>query len=140
MKALTGVPRPAGHTPHGEHDHADAAPAHRRHGGALSAGLVVMLLLLLGVTVLSLAIGSGQVSAHDVLHGVLDPDLSVRGQLVVHQVRVPRTLAGLLAGTALGLAGAVMQGVTRNPLADPGLLGSTRAPVSPSSSPSACSP
>lgn len=37
--------------------------------------------------------------------------------------RLPRTLAGLLAGVALGLAGALMQTLTRNPLADPGLLG-----------------
>ena len=38
-------------------------------------------------------------------------------------MRLPRTLLGLLAGAALGLAGAVMQALTRNPLADPGLLG-----------------
>lgn len=37
--------------------------------------------------------------------------------------RIPRTLLALLAGSALGLAGAVMQGITRNPLADPGILG-----------------
>ncbi|MFJ8598875.1 FecCD family ABC transporter permease [Streptomyces shenzhenensis] len=82
-----------------------------------------MAVLLLAATALSLAVGSGDVSLHDVVHGVLDPDRSVRGQLVVQEVRIPRTLAGLLAGAALGLAGTVMQGVTRNPLADPGLLG-----------------
>ncbi|MFE7975005.1 FecCD family ABC transporter permease [Streptomyces shenzhenensis] len=82
-----------------------------------------MTVLLLAATALSLAVGSGDVSLHDVVHGVLDPDRSVRGQLVVQEVRIPRTLAGLLAGAALGLAGTVMQGVTRNPLADPGLLG-----------------
>src|SRR5690606_16352201 len=38
-------------------------------------------------------------------------------------MRIPRTLLALLAGAALGLAGAIMQGVTRNPLADPGILG-----------------
>ncbi len=38
-------------------------------------------------------------------------------------VRIPRTLLALIAGAALGLAGSVMQGVTRNPLADPGILG-----------------
>lgn len=53
--------------------------------------------------------------------------------------RLPRTLAGLLAGVALGLAGALMQTLTRNPLADPGLLGSTPAPASPSSSARRCS-
>jgi len=43
--------------------------------------------------------------------------------VVVRDLRVPRTVVGLLAGLALGLAGSIMQGVTRNPLADPGLLG-----------------
>lgn len=96
-------------------------PRHR--GSALTAGLCLLAVLLLAATALSLAVGSGDVSLHDVVHGVLDPDRSVRGQLVVQEVRIPRTLAGLLAGAALGLAGTVMQGVTRNPLADPGLLG-----------------
>ncbi|MFJ8795185.1 FecCD family ABC transporter permease [Streptomyces sp. NPDC102462] len=98
-----------------------AGPRHR--GSALTAGLCLLAVLLLVATALSLAVGSGDVSLHDVVHGVLDPDRSVRGQLVVQEVRIPRTLAGLLAGAALGLAGTVMQGVTRNPLADPGLLG-----------------
>jgi iron complex transport system permease protein len=43
--------------------------------------------------------------------------------LVVRDLRVPRTVLGLVAGAALGLAGALMQGLTRNPIADPGLLG-----------------
>ncbi|MFC9056868.1 FecCD family ABC transporter permease [Streptomyces sp. NPDC057074] len=90
---------------------------------ALTVGLCGLAVLLFAVTALSLAVGSGDVSAHDLVHGLLDPDRSVRGQLVVREVRIPRTLAGLLAGVALGLAGTVMQGVTRNPLADPGLLG-----------------
>lgn len=42
---------------------------------------------------------------------------------IVLDARLPRTLAGLLAGGALGLAGALMQTLTRNPLADPGILG-----------------
>ena len=43
--------------------------------------------------------------------------------VVVTELRVPRTEVGLLAGGALGAAGALMQGVTRNPLAEPGILG-----------------
>ncbi|MFI7350866.1 FecCD family ABC transporter permease [Streptomyces sp. NPDC049936] len=103
-----------------------APPARTRRvprRAALTVGLCGLAVLLLAVTALSLAVGSGDVSAHDLVHGLLDPDRSVRGQLVVQEVRIPRTLAGLLAGVALGLAGTVMQGVTRNPLADPGLLG-----------------
>ncbi|GAA0452832.1 iron chelate uptake ABC transporter family permease subunit [Streptomyces sp. NPDC046215] len=43
--------------------------------------------------------------------------------VIIHDYRIPRTLLGLLVGTALGLSGALMQALTRNPLADPGLLG-----------------
>ena len=43
--------------------------------------------------------------------------------LIVRSLRVPRTIVGLLVGAALGVGGAVMQGLTRNPLADPGILG-----------------
>jgi iron complex transport system permease protein len=43
--------------------------------------------------------------------------------IIVHDYRIPRTLLGILVGTALGVSGALMQALTRNPLADPGLLG-----------------
>lgn len=46
-----------------------------------------------------------------------------RNDVIVRDVRVPRTLLGLIAGAALGLSGAVMQALIRNPLAEPGLLG-----------------
>lgn len=90
---------------------------------ALALGLLGAVALLLLTVLASLAVGSGDVSFRDVLDGVFDPDLDVKGQLIVQEVRVPRTVAGLLAGAALGLAGTVMQGVARNPLADPQLLG-----------------
>ena len=57
-----------------------------------------------------------------VWQALLDSDGSTDHQ-IVRELRVPRTLLGLGVGVALGLAGAMMQGVTRNPLADPGLLG-----------------
>jgi len=83
----------------------------------LSAALL-LLLLVLG---LSIAVGSRQLPMSEVWHGLFDR--ASPGYPVVHQLRLPRTLLGLLAGTALGLAGGVMQTLTRNPLADPGLLG-----------------
>lgn len=96
----------------------------RRHGTAvLVTGLGLLVLAVVVMTGVSLTVGSGDVPLRDVIDAVFDPDRSVRGQLIVQEVRFPRTLAGLLAGVALGLAGALMQGVTRNPLADPGLLG-----------------
>ncbi len=97
-------------------------PARAR--SVLSLGLLLCLLLLVAAVLASLCVGSGhEVSGGDVFHALFDADLSDKGQLVVHEVRVPRTAAGVLAGIALGLAGCVMQGVARNPIADPGLLG-----------------
>ena len=103
-----------------------ARTQHRGAGVSLSTGLagIVGLVVLLALSIaLSLMIGSGSVPLSDVWQGVLSPDRSVEGQLIMQELRIPRTAAGLLAGAGLGLAGAVIQGVTRNPLADPGLLG-----------------
>ncbi|MEY9873050.1 iron complex transport system permease protein [Streptacidiphilus sp. MAP12-33] len=77
--------------------------------------------LLLAVLVLSLALGAKPLSPGAVWQGLTDP--AAPGYDVVHGMRLPRTLLGLLAGAALGLAGGVMRALTRNPLADPGLLG-----------------
>ncbi|MFI9273092.1 FecCD family ABC transporter permease [Kitasatospora sp. NPDC052896] len=85
------------------------------------AGLAGSLLLLLLVLALSIGVGAKELSLGEVWHGLLDR--SAASYPVVHQMRLPRTLLGLVAGIALGLAGGVMQALTRNPLADPGLLG-----------------
>ncbi|MET0424633.1 MAG: iron ABC transporter permease [Actinoplanes sp.] len=96
-----------------------------RHRGAatLTIGLVVVVAALAGAALLSLAIGSRALPFGTVLHYLVDPDPTSRDGLIVSEVRIPRTLIGLLAGAALGLGGAVVQGITRNPVADPGLLG-----------------
>lgn len=98
-------------------------PARRALGSARrpALGAPVALGVLLAVCLLSLALGALPLSPAAVWRGLSDP--ASPGYLVVHEMRLPRTLLGLLAGTALGLAGAVMQALTRNPLADPGLLG-----------------
>lgn len=68
-------------------------------------------------------IGTRDVQIGTVIEALLRPDRTLTDHVVVLDLRVPRTVVGLLAGLALGLAGGLMQGVTRNPLADPGLLG-----------------
>lgn len=69
----------------------------------------------------SIAIGAKELSLTQVWHGLFE-DTGGYGDVVVAE-RLSRTLLGLLAGAALGLSGAVLQALTRNPLADPGLLG-----------------
>lgn len=73
--------------------------------------------------VASVAFGVRIVGLHDVVHGLLGSEDTV-GEAAVSK-RIPRTLLAVLVGASLGLAGAVMQGVTRNPIADPGILGVT---------------
>ncbi|MFF0752039.1 FecCD family ABC transporter permease [Streptomyces sp. NPDC004267] len=98
----------------------DRNPARRTSLRAL--GLVAAVGVLLLVCVLSIMIGTKPVPLADVWHGLFH-NSGIRNDVVIHDVRVPRTLLGLLVGLALGLSGAVMQGLTRNPLAEPGLLG-----------------
>ncbi|MCD2114955.1 iron ABC transporter permease [Rhodococcus rhodochrous] len=85
-------------------------------------GLAVSTAVLVAVTLGSVLLGTLPVGLSDVVGAVTgsaDSDV----ERAVRYIRIPRTVTGLLAGMALGVAGAVMQGLTRNPLAGPGLLG-----------------
>lgn len=72
--------------------------------------------------VLSLAFGARFVSFTDVLLGLFGSDVSDFNALVVRE-RIPRTVFCLIAGAALGISGLLMQSITRNPIADPSILG-----------------
>ncbi|WP_084078982.1 iron ABC transporter permease [Demequina sp. NBRC 110057] len=72
---------------------------------------------------LSLAIGARAIDLGTVWQAITDLDPNDPEQLIVTDLRVSRTVIGILAGAALGIAGALMQSLTRNPFADPGLLG-----------------
>ena len=85
--------------------------------------LVLGLALLLLAVVASLALGSRDIDLGVVWQALVDHQDGAHGQDVVLDQRLPRTLLGLLVGACLAAAGTVMQGITRNPLADPGLLG-----------------
>ncbi|WP_328904278.1 MULTISPECIES: iron chelate uptake ABC transporter family permease subunit [unclassified Streptomyces] len=74
------------------------------------------------VCLASIGIGAKALPLSDVWHGLFH-DAGSGDDVLVRKVRVPRTVLGLLVGAALGLAGAVMQALTRNPLAEPGILG-----------------
>lgn len=83
--------------------------------------LLALLAALLLLSALSLYFGSRSVALQDILAGLGGSTDNVAQAAVVK--RVPRTILAFLVGAALGLAGAVMQAVTRNPLADPSILG-----------------
>ena len=87
-----------------------------------AALLIALALGLAVVVVASFAIGAREIDLSSTVAALLGRGEGTDGMVVV-DLRGPRTLIGLVAGAALGLAGALMQGVTRNPLADPGILG-----------------
>jgi iron complex transport system permease protein len=83
--------------------------------------LLAAVLVLAALMVASVALGSRDVAWSDVWAALGGADESIEEAAVAK--RMPRTLLAVVIGAALGLSGAVMQGVTRNPLADPGILG-----------------
>src|SRR4051812_27947657 len=72
----------------------------------------------------SIAIGSKPIGLDGVWHGLTAPT-GTENDIIIRSLRIPRTELAVLAGIALGVAGSLIQGHTRNPLADPGLLGVT---------------
>ncbi|WP_406289996.1 FecCD family ABC transporter permease [Streptomyces sp. NBC_00209] len=90
-------------------------------------GLAALAVAVLAVAALSLAVGARALTPAEVWHGLFaapesDQRLS-EIRLIVQTVRVPRTVLGIVAGLALGVGGALIQGYTRNPIADTGLVG-----------------
>jgi len=79
-------------------------------------------LLFLGI-LLSIAIGAASIKFSDVISSIFEFDSGVIAHQTIRQIRIPRTIANILVGAGFAIAGSIMQGVTRNPLADSGLLG-----------------
>ena len=93
-----------------------------RRGTGLVPGLIVAVLALAAAVVASLAIGARPIPPAEVVGALLGQGTqSVVG--IVGELRANRTVLGLVCGAALGASGALMQAVTRNPIADPGILG-----------------
>ena len=85
-------------------------------------GLIVVLLLLLAAMFLSLMVGAKSLPFEVVWDALFSPTNSY-DHTIIQQSRIPRTITALVVGPAFGLAGALIQALTRNPLADPGILG-----------------
>lgn len=98
---------------------AEVGTASRRRRAGTSA--VAILLLVLGL--LGIAVGAKPIPLDVVWAALHQFDPANPDHVVVIEQRIPRTVLGIVVGAALGVAGALMQAMTRNPLADPGLLG-----------------
>ncbi|MFQ5556484.1 MAG: FecCD family ABC transporter permease [Acidimicrobiales bacterium] len=110
---------------HGSVDSPDrASPARPRRRptrfGHPTALLALGLVIAIGA---SLAVGAKPIPLSEVLHALVAFDPGSTDQLIVRRLRLPRTIVGAGAGASFAVAGAIMQGLTRNPLAAPGLLG-----------------
>jgi iron complex transport system permease protein len=107
------------------------APGRRRGGShrllasarARGLGLLVAAIALGAVALLSLLVGTVSIDPQNVLRAFYEYDPTSRDHLIVREIRVDRMLVGIGAGAAFAVSGALMQALTRNPLADPGILG-----------------
>lgn len=99
----------------------------RNHQGALL--LTALMVLLPVVMVVSIGVGAVAIPAWDIIVilfdqlGWSDSTINPQSALIVESIRLPRTLLGIMVGSALAVAGASMQGLFRNPLADPSIIG-----------------
>lgn len=84
---------------------------------------ICLAILILLLCVLSLYIGSGNISFKEVTEIIFKREYAGTEAAIIWQLRLPRTFVALLTGAALGMAGSLTQSLTRNPLAEPGLLG-----------------
>jgi iron complex transport system permease protein len=95
----------------------------QRSRTTLATGLLLLAAALVVVCFFSITMGARGVGPATIWKAFDDYDPSVASETVIRELRVPRTLIGLFAGAALGLSGTILQGLTRNPLADPGIMG-----------------
>ncbi len=105
-----------------EADHPVSAEGLAHTDARRTAGLVVVIGVLATLCLVSVAVGAEYIPIGQVWHGLFFSDGST-DSVIVRELRLPRTVLGLVVGSALGVAGALIQAMTRNPLADPGILG-----------------
>jgi iron complex transport system permease protein len=89
------------------------------------SGVPILLIALVAAFLFHIAVGTKPLPISTVFEALISFDSSNFDHVIVQNLRLPRAALALVVGASLSLAGALMQGVTRNPLADPGLLGLT---------------
>lgn len=113
MRAAT-VPAPAPAAPGAGHTRISAR--------TVAVWLGPLLLLALAIA-LAMMLGANTYGPRDVIDGLLDRDSTLH--IIMYELRLPRVILAIMVGASLGVAGVLLQGVTRNPLADPHILGLT---------------
>lgn len=89
----------------------------------LPFGLLIGLALLVMGLAFSITVGAAEITVSTVYHAVFQYDNTLFDHLIIRTVRLPRVVAGIIIGAGLAVAGAIMQGLTSNPLASPSILG-----------------
>lgn len=89
----------------------------------LLPGLLICSVLLVANVLWSVTLGAAEIDAQVVYQALFEFDETSFEHLIIQTVRLPRVLSGVIVGASLAVAGAIMQGLTRNPLADSGILG-----------------
>ncbi len=87
--------------------------------------LLALVVMAIGILVTSVSYGEYDISPLEVVRTILGMEEDSRFQLVIWQFRLPRIFIAFMIGAALSVSGTILQGITRNPLADPGILGVT---------------
>lgn len=106
-----------------EHERDSHGQGLTRSNGLRLIGFAVLAVVLLAAILASIGIGAKAISPATIWQTFTAYDPTLEDHVAIVDLRLPRTLAGLIVGPALGLCGALIQSFTRNPLADPGILG-----------------
>lgn len=86
--------------------------------------LIAGILSLIGMFIVAIILGAADITFKDVWLALTSNSTGEK-ITIIREIRLPREIAAIFVGAALAVSGAIMQGMTRNPLADPGLLGLT---------------
>ncbi|TKC14899.1 FecCD family ABC transporter permease [Robertmurraya kyonggiensis] len=87
--------------------------------------LVIGIFVLFLSVVISIRFGAANLTYHDVIKAIFEYDQENSAHVIVRELRLPRAIAAICVGAALAISGAIMQGMTRNPLASPSIMGVT---------------